>query len=52
MDCKLLTAAALVAAVTMSSAPASAEHKVGIGIPDAKSSHFVGSRMSPDLGSC
>jgi len=58
MDCKLLTAAAFIAASILSSAPAAAEHantgihKVGIGIPDAKSSHYVGSPNSPDLGSC
>ncbi|HVU29015.1 MAG TPA: hypothetical protein VHE36_01320 [Sphingomicrobium sp.] len=52
MDCKLLTAAALVAAITMSPAPAFAEHRVGIGIPNAKSSHYVGAPTSPDVGTC
>jgi hypothetical protein len=58
MDCKLLTAAALTAALTLSPAPAAAEHTehhghgIGIGIPDAKSSHYVGSPVSPNLGGC
>ena len=52
MDLKLLGAAALVAALTLSPVPASAEHRVGIGIPDAKSSHYVGARISPNLGGC
>lgn len=51
MNAKLLVAAAT-AALTLSTAPASAEHRAGVGIPDAKSSHFVGSTNSPDLGTC
>lgn len=52
MDRKLLVAAAFTAALTFTTAPAGAQHAVGIGIPNAKTSHFVGSTNSPDLGTC
>ena len=52
MERRLLTAAALVAAWTFSATPAAAEHGIAIGIPDAKTSHTVGSSMPPDIGMC
>ncbi|HSQ98931.1 MAG TPA: hypothetical protein VLM36_03345 [Sphingomicrobium sp.] len=52
MDRKLVIAAALSCALTLSATPAMAEHGIGIGIPDAKTSHYVGAPTSPDLGSC
>ena len=42
MKLKLLTAAALGAAVTLTAAPAGAEHRVGIGIPNAKAPNILG----------
>jgi len=56
MDRSLFTAVALVAASTFSTVPAAAadsgSQRVGIGIPNAKTSHYVGAPTSPDLGSC
>jgi hypothetical protein len=52
MDRSLLTAAALVVASTFSASPAAAEHGIAIGIPDAKTSHYVGSPNPPDIAAC
>src|SRR5690242_18241341 len=52
MDPRLLVAAALGAALTLTPVPAGAQRVSGGGIPEAKTSHFVGSTSSPDLGTC
>ena len=52
MDRRLLITAALIAASSLSAAPAAADHAVGAGVPDAKSSHYVGSPNPPDLVTC
>lgn len=52
MDRKLVTLAAMSAALAFGATPAAAQHAVGLGIPDAKSSHYYGSSNPPDLGAC